>query len=172
MKTLINKTNPQIRITAPEEAVKERPSCWAIWPEGYKGYRSLLLDKDNWTLVEEEQPEEICSKCIYHKKDDGYCYYPHGGMKRRINENGVYECTEFWEKEQENHIETRSTAEWSEEDEKNIGKLHRLLVICQSEKKFIPTSEYEKLDKWLKSLKERITINDKNYDKTRTEERN
>lgn len=54
MKTLVNKTNPQIRITAPEEAVKERPSCWAIWPEGYKGCRSLLLDKDNWTLVEEE----------------------------------------------------------------------------------------------------------------------
>lgn len=54
MKTLVNKANPQIRITAPEEAVKERPSCWAIWPEGYKGYRSLLLDKDNWTLVEEE----------------------------------------------------------------------------------------------------------------------
>ena len=44
-------------------------------------------------------------------------------------------------------------AEWSEDDENNIGKLHRLLVICQSEKKFIPTSEYEKLDKWLKSLR-------------------
>lgn len=54
MKTLVNKNNPAIRIIAPEEAVKERPSCWAIWPEGYKGCRSLLLDKDEWTLVEEE----------------------------------------------------------------------------------------------------------------------
>ena len=43
--------------------------------------------------------------------------------------------------------------EWSEEDEENISKLHRLLVICQGEKKFIPTSEYEKLDSWLKSLR-------------------
>ena len=50
-------------------------------------------------------------------------------------------------------VKEQKPAEWSEEDENNIGKLHRLLVICQSEKKFIPTSEYEKLDKWLKSLR-------------------
>ena len=51
------------------------------------------------------------------------------------------------------YITDEKPVEWSEEDENNIGKLHRLLVICQSEKKFIPTSEYEKLDKWLKSLR-------------------
>lgn len=66
MKTLINKHNPEIRITAPEEAVKERPSCWAIWPEGYKGYRSLLLDKDNWTLVEEEP---TCKTCGFYENN-------------------------------------------------------------------------------------------------------
>lgn len=43
--------------------------------------------------------------------------------------------------------------EWSEEDEENLGKLHRLLVICQGEKKFIPSDEYDKLDNWLKSLR-------------------
>ena len=49
----------------------------------------------------EEEPvkEEICSKCIHHKKNDD-CYYPYGGMQRRINENGVYECKGFCEKEQ------------------------------------------------------------------------
>lgn len=44
-------------------------------------------------------------------------------------------------------------AEWSDEDEENLGKLHRLLVICQGEKKFIPSDEYDKLDNWLKSLR-------------------
>jgi len=51
--------------------------------------------------LQQEQPEEICSKCIHHGKDDDYCYNPHGGMRSLINENGVYECTGFCEKEQE-----------------------------------------------------------------------
>jgi len=51
-------------------------------------------------FLQQEQPEEICSKCIHHRKNDD-CYYPYGGMQRRINENGVYECTGFCEKEQE-----------------------------------------------------------------------
>lgn len=49
--------------------------------------------------LQHEQPEEICSKCIHHRKNDD-CYYPYGGMQWRINENGVYECTGFCEKEQ------------------------------------------------------------------------
>ena len=53
------------------------------------------------TSLQQEQPEEICSKCIHHGKDDDYCYNPHGGMQSLINENGVYECTGFCEKEQE-----------------------------------------------------------------------
>ena len=48
----------------------------------------------------EEQPSEICSKCIYHGKDDDYCYNPYGGIESRINENGVYDCTGFYEIEQ------------------------------------------------------------------------
>ena len=51
--------------------------------------------------LQKEQPEEICSKCIHHGKDDDYCYNPHGGMQYWINENGVYKCTGFYEKEQE-----------------------------------------------------------------------
>lgn len=51
--------------------------------------------------LQQEQPEEICSKCIHHGKDDGYCYNPHGGMQSSINENGIYECIGFCEKEQE-----------------------------------------------------------------------
>lgn len=50
--------------------------------------------------LQQEQPSEICSKCIHHGKDDGYCYNPYGGMRSLINENGVYECTGFCEQEQ------------------------------------------------------------------------
>lgn len=53
------------------------------------------------TSLQQEQPKEICSKCIHHGKDDDYCYNPYGGMQSLINENGVYECTGFYEKEQE-----------------------------------------------------------------------
>lgn len=51
-------------------------------------------------FLQQEPQEEICSKCIHHGKDDD-CYYPYGGMRRRINEDGVCECTGFYEKEQE-----------------------------------------------------------------------
>ena len=50
--------------------------------------------------LQQEQPSEICSKCIHHGKDDGYCYNPYGGIQSLINENGVYECTGFCEQEQ------------------------------------------------------------------------
>lgn len=65
-------------------------------------FREVLsvINRIGKNTPQQGQQEEICSKCVYHKKDDGYCYYPHGGMRRRINENGVYECTEFCEKEQ------------------------------------------------------------------------
>lgn len=52
MKILINRANPAIRISAPDEMVKNRTNCWAIWSEGD---RMMLLDKDNWTLVEKEE---------------------------------------------------------------------------------------------------------------------
>ena len=44
----------------------------------------------------EKQPEaEICPRCKYYNKKDGYCYEPHGGLQSMINENGVYDCTGF-----------------------------------------------------------------------------
>lgn len=46
-------------------------------------------------------------------------------------------------------------AEWSEEDEEMLGKLHRLLFICRGEKKFIKEAEYNKLDNWLEALRPR-----------------
>ena len=51
--------------------------------------------------LQQEQPKEICHKCIHHGKDDDYCYNPHGGIKSRVDENGVYECTGFCETKQE-----------------------------------------------------------------------
>ena len=98
MKTLINKSNPALRITAEVEILYDKYRCVKYY---YVKDLRLGLLQENWTLVEEEPvKEEICSKCVYYGKDDGYCNTPHGGMKRRINENGVYECTEFCEKEQ------------------------------------------------------------------------
>lgn len=61
MKTLINKENPAIRITAPDEMVKNRTNCWAIWSEGT---RLMLLDKDHWTLVEEEETTKIADSIL------------------------------------------------------------------------------------------------------------
>lgn len=44
-------------------------------------------------------------------------------------------------------------AEWSEEDKETLEKLHRLLVICRGEKKFIQEADYNKMDNLLKSLR-------------------
>ena len=54
---------------------------------------SLLSFIDS--LPDENPEPEICSRCVYHHKDDGYCYEPHGGKSSWINENGVYKCTGF-----------------------------------------------------------------------------
>ena len=63
MKTLVNKRNSQLKITAPDGMVKNRTNCWAIWSEGD---RLMLLDKDNWTLVE-EQP--TCKPCGFYENN-------------------------------------------------------------------------------------------------------
>lgn len=102
MKTLVNKRNPQIRITAEVETLYDKFRCVKYY---YIKDLRLGLLQENWALVEEEPvKEEICSKCVHHRKDDD-CYYPYGGMQRRINENGVCECTGFCEKEQEEPTE-------------------------------------------------------------------
>ena len=102
MKTLVNKNNPQIRVIAPEITTAHPP----VSNEGYVYWIPAINEMYNpidWTLVEEDPvKEEICSKCVHHHKDDDCCYYPYGGMQRRINENGVYECTGFCEEEPAN----------------------------------------------------------------------
>ena len=71
----------------------------SIFYQGKKEMCSELLGIID--SLQQKPQEEICSKCIHHGKDDGYCYNPHGGMQSWINENGIYKCTGFCEKEQE-----------------------------------------------------------------------
>jgi len=78
------------------EIERRRLSNRYIDTDGYEEELFEIIDS-----LQQEQPSEICSKCIHHGKDDDYCYNPHDGMKSLINENGVYECTGFCEKEQE-----------------------------------------------------------------------
>ena len=54
--------------------VKNRTNCWAIWSEGN---RLMLLDKENWALVEEEPVgldlvKKIIStyKSIVHREEE------------------------------------------------------------------------------------------------------
>lgn len=63
--------------------------------------RAIEEVKEIIDSLQQEPLKEICPKCIYHGRDDDYCYNPHGGMRSLINENGVYECTGFYEREQE-----------------------------------------------------------------------
>ena len=69
MKMLINKSNPQIRITAPEiEALYDK--CHRVEYYYIKDLRLGLL-QDNWTLVEEETEmdlEEAAKEYIEHHK--------------------------------------------------------------------------------------------------------
>lgn len=51
MKTLVNKANPQIRITAPE--IRKNDGAFFI-VESSTGYTLWGLMERNWTLVEEE----------------------------------------------------------------------------------------------------------------------
>ena len=53
MKTLVNKHNPQIRITAPEIKVNIDTQTFYIGDE--------MFDMDNWVLVFEDQTE-TCAK--------------------------------------------------------------------------------------------------------------
>ena len=70
----------------------------------YPSWQLKLVMDDLCCFIDSSQnesPKEICSKCIYHEKGDDYCNNPQGGMQYWINENGVYKCTGFDEKEQE-----------------------------------------------------------------------
>lgn len=61
------------------------------------GRKVEIINHDEVTLQEPEVPKEICPRCIHYGE---YCYQPGGGMQYKINENGVYDCTHFNEKEQ------------------------------------------------------------------------
>ena len=87
MKTLINKSNPALRITAEVEILYDKYRCVKYY---YVKDLRLGLLRENWALVEEE-PEKV--NCPF---DKGNCRY----------------CTvQFCGAREENHIETRSTAE-------------------------------------------------------------
>lgn len=63
MKTLVNKQNPHVRITAPEIKVNIDTQTFYIGDE--------MFDMDNWTLVEEETEmdlEEAAKEYIEHHK--------------------------------------------------------------------------------------------------------
>lgn len=83
--------------------------------------------------------QDVYSEDKQKEQEEPQVYKTRDGETITYSETDGYKVCDEKQKEQK--------SEWSEEDENNIGKLHRLLVICQSEKKFIPTSEYEKLDK-------------------------
>lgn len=85
MKTLINKTNPAIRITAPEIEVHEEEDMYFIPVSDY----CIPMCIEDWTLVEEE-PEKV--NCPFDKGDCRYC------------------TVQFCGAREENHIETHSTA--------------------------------------------------------------
>ena len=120
-----------------EEAIKELRGFIGQLTEGCQEAIKILIPE----LKEESEDERIRKEILEDIRN-----------VKAISSEEYRKKADRWiawlEKQKE-----QKPAEWSEEDENNIGKLHRLLVICQSEKKFIPTSEYEKLDKWLKSLR-------------------
>lgn len=84
--------------------------------------------------LQQEQPEEICSKCIHHGKDDGYCYNPHGGMQSLINENGVYECTGFCEQEQ-TEVDLGNKFGWHNISEETPEFGDTIIVACKNKNK-------------------------------------
>lgn len=55
MKTLVNKNNPQIRITAPEIEAQEEAEMYLIPVSDY----CIPMCIDDWTLVEEEPEMEL-----------------------------------------------------------------------------------------------------------------
>ena len=147
MKILINRANPAIRISAPDEMVKNRTNCWAIWSEGD---RLMLLDKDNWTLVEEEQPQE---ELVYRLN---------GLMKEYIKEGEDdaekehrFKCYQlFWDAlEDADFFEQKeqNPAEWSEEDKHRCNDA--IYFLETAKKHYADTSEIELTIDWLKSLR-------------------
>lgn len=88
MKTLINKNNPALRITATEvETLYDKSRCVKYY---YVKDLRLGVLQENWALVEEE-PEKV--NCPFDKGDCRYC------------------TVQFCGAREEKHIETRSTAE-------------------------------------------------------------
>lgn len=92
-----------IRKDALLEWAKEQIKAMEDFPQPYNylhGRIAAMNDLIDFIDSLEKQPAaEICPRCKYHNKKDGYCYEPHGGTKSRINENGVYDCTGFIEED-------------------------------------------------------------------------
>lgn len=79
------------------------------------------------------------------------CATPQGKAdKIRGNIQGILSP---WLKSLPERFNLQPKQEWSEEDKEILEKLHRLLVICRGEKKFIQEADYNKMDNLLKSLR-------------------
>lgn len=80
MKTLINKRNPQIRITAPEIKVNIDTQTFYIGDE--------MLDMEDWTLVWEE-PEDF-EKLSMEKYPETMTYDSRGLYDRKKYDRDIY----------------------------------------------------------------------------------
>lgn len=81
-------------------------------------------------------------------QDALWCVNQAAKMARGENDMGACWSAERWLKSLR-----PVKQEWSEEDKEILEKLHRLLVICRGEKKFIQEADYNKMDNLLKSLR-------------------
>lgn len=97
MKTLVNKNNPAIRITAPEIKIEELPH----------DYYAFFSKKD-WTLVEGE-PEKV--NCPFDKGDCRYCTVQFCGERKENHIEtrstaGIVDCSS------EEHPDNFTSFEW------------------------------------------------------------
>lgn len=145
MKTLVNKNNPAIRITAPSSEIK-------FVPEGKK-FRShwkiggYILRADDWTLVEEESKHTevwVEGRTIFEQD----AKKPEENPKKGCPTYPLSVLGDLLAKTPQAPIrfeQEQKPVEWSEEDEDNLCRVIRVLEDNDS--------DWEELSNWLKSLK-------------------
>ena len=139
---LFDFANSPIEDCEPKEYVKKHSA--EILKAAYKELNAKLQQD-----IFEARQEGVRDGYEVAKAEQKPAEWSEDTIRRGIREVGLTQHQIDWLKK---NVCPQPKQEWSKEDEENLGKLHRLLVICQGEKKFIPSDEYDKLDKWLKSL--------------------
>ena len=136
-----------------EEKYKEALEKLRAFHRDYKNISHLVDVKEELEFIfpelkesEDERIRKALIEVLHRLSDSTFEYGAEGGYVGATKEKMLA----WLEKQAEQKVSC------NEEDEENFGKLHRLIVICQGKKKFIPSDEYDKLDNWLKSLKERV----------------